>query len=159
MTESVRPRARGPAHWQHGLAAAACFIALAGSPVASCAEPVPGRGEIPPAVAGALREAQIPPNAVALVVTPIDGGPLALTLNESTPMNPASTMKLLTTYAALNLLGAAFKRQTRVLATNRPHTSRSDVDFLMRASGDPILVIDTIWLCGHRMCGSWLEWI
>jgi len=159
MTESVRPRARGPAYWQHGLAAAACFIALAGSPVAPCAESVPGRGEIPPAVAGALREAQIPPNAVALVVTPIDGGPLALTLNESTPMNPASTMKLLTTYAALNLLGPAFQWQTQVLATKRPHAGRLDGDLILRGSGDPSLVIERFWMLVHRLRGLGLRQI
>ena len=37
-------------------------------------------------------------------MVPLDGGPLRLARHADVPMNPASTMKLLTTYVALTTL-------------------------------------------------------
>ena len=42
--------------------------------------------------------------AAAVVVRPLDGGSPGFAANDRKPMNPASTMKLVTTYAALDLL-------------------------------------------------------
>src|SRR5882757_3648863 len=137
MNELVRPSGPATDPWRSLLAAATWLVALAASPAAAGAESSSGRGELPPAVAQALREAQIPTTAVALVVAPVDGGPMLLALNESTPMNPASTMKLLTTYAALNLLGPTFQWQTEALATQRPSSGVLNGDLILRGSGDP----------------------
>jgi len=139
------------------ITAAACLGALgAVSPVA-CAEPAQGHGDIPPAVAAALHEVRIPSSAVGVVVVPLDAGPLALAVNESTPMNPASTMKLLTTYAALNLLGPTFQWRTEVYATAHPRGGRLDGDLILRGSGDPSLVIERFWMLVHRLRGLGLR--
>src|SRR5262245_29159832 len=63
-----------------------------------------------------LTAARIAPDGAAAVVIPLDGGSLQLADNEKKPMNPASTMKLVTTYSALHLLGPAFVFRTEVLA-------------------------------------------
>jgi len=56
MTESVDPAVRGPRHWRGGLAAAVGFMAVACWPAAGRAQAPPVGGEIPAAVAEALRE-------------------------------------------------------------------------------------------------------
>src|SRR5690348_1343743 len=66
----------------------------------------------PPAVQQALRTAGIPPSSAAGVVQPLEGGTALLRVNEAAPMNPASVMKLVTTFAGLELLGPAFRWNT-----------------------------------------------
>ena len=61
-------------------------------------------------------------------------------------MNPASTMKIVTTYAALETLGPAFTWKT-TLASNAAITG--DVlggDLYLRGAGDPRLVVEHLWL-------------
>jgi len=63
-----------------------------------------------------LAAARIPADAAGAVVLPLDGGGLRFAANEQKAMNPASTMKLVTTYSALHLLGPAFTFRTEVYA-------------------------------------------
>ncbi|MBV8210495.1 MAG: D-alanyl-D-alanine carboxypeptidase/D-alanyl-D-alanine-endopeptidase [Burkholderiaceae bacterium] len=131
------------------LAALACSGALAQSPAAA--------PQLPPPVAAALREEQIAPTATAFVVAPLDGGAIELAMNESTPMNPASTMKLLTTYAALEMLGPTYQWHTDVYASSHPRGGRLDGDLILRGSGDPSLVIERFWMLVHRLRGLGLR--
>jgi D-alanyl-D-alanine carboxypeptidase/D-alanyl-D-alanine-endopeptidase (penicillin-binding protein 4) len=64
-------------------------------------------GGLPPNVLQALKAAQIPAASVAVVVQPVDATQPLVAHNATQAMNPASVMKLLTTYAALDLLGPA----------------------------------------------------
>ena len=63
--------------------------------------------ELPPAVAAALKSAGIPPASAAAWVREVDAVTPRLAVNARTALNPASTRKLVTTYAALDLLGPA----------------------------------------------------
>ena len=68
-----------------------------------------------------LVAARIPADAAAVVVMPLDGGALSFRANDRKPMNPASTMKLVTTYSALHLLGPAYTFRTEVLVDGPGH--------------------------------------
>jgi len=107
--------------------------------------------ELPPGVAGALESAQVASANSAIVVVPLDGGPLNLARNDAAAMNPASTMKLLTTYIALSTLGPDYRWRTQVLANHRPVNGRLDGDLIVRGSGDPSLVIERWWLLLTRL--------
>jgi D-alanyl-D-alanine carboxypeptidase/D-alanyl-D-alanine-endopeptidase (penicillin-binding protein 4) len=150
MTASIRARL---------VAVAISWIASVVPAVGVGAESEAARSQIPPAVSAALHEARIPSSAVGLVVATLDGGPIRLAVNESVPMNPASTMKLLTTYAALNLLGPAFQWRTEAYATSQPRGGRLDGDLVLRGSGDPSLVIERFWVLVHRLRGLGLRQI
>ena len=52
------------------------------------------------------------PNEVAFFVQDLNTGEVLAQHNADTPMNPASVMKLVTTYAALDTLGADFRWKT-----------------------------------------------
>ncbi|HEY4037334.1 MAG TPA: D-alanyl-D-alanine carboxypeptidase/D-alanyl-D-alanine-endopeptidase [Burkholderiaceae bacterium] len=141
-----------------GLIVAAAWLGgLASASRVAGAESAPVHEEIPPTVAAALHEDRIPSSAVGIVVAPLDSGPLALSVNESVSMSPASTMKLLTTYAALNLLGPTFQWHTEVYATSHPRGGRLDGDLILRGSGDPSLVIERFWMLVHRLRGLGLR--
>ena len=71
--------------------------------------------QLPEPVRAALQRAQVPLNATSVVVMPVAEGAPLVEHEARTPMNPASVMKLFTTYAALDRLGPAFTFHTRMI--------------------------------------------
>ena len=69
----------------------------------SCAE----AASLPPSVLTALNQAHIPLANIGIEVREANSRKSLIRINAAQPMNPASTMKLLTTYAGLELLGPA----------------------------------------------------
>jgi D-alanyl-D-alanine carboxypeptidase/D-alanyl-D-alanine-endopeptidase (penicillin-binding protein 4) len=108
----------------------------------------------PPGYAQALASAGIPRAAASFVVLPLDGGALEGSDNPDVPRNPASTMKLVTTWAALNRLGPAWSWRTEVLASTAPVDGVLRGDLAFRGSGDPALVIEDLWLLVRRIRGA-----
>ncbi len=134
----------------------AALIALAASPLRA-QEPLaaPPR-TLPEPFVAALRAANLPLASVGMVVQPLgpSGGPPgapSLSLNEAQPMNPASTMKLVTTYAALNLLGPTYTWKTEAYAAGPLRGHVLDGDLALRGGGDPKLVVEQLWLLTHRI--------
>jgi D-alanyl-D-alanine carboxypeptidase/D-alanyl-D-alanine-endopeptidase (penicillin-binding protein 4) len=116
--------------------------------------PVPastGATSLPDPVSAALRNAGVPVNATAFVVLPLDGHGLTLAVNAATPMNPASTMKLVTTYAALNLLGPAYTWQTEALVDGPMRGDTLAGPLVLHGSGDPMLVVEHLWVLVQRI--------
>ena len=69
-----------------------------------------------------------------------------LSVHVGQPMNPASTMKLVTTYAALELLGPAYTWKT-IAASSAPQVGATlEGDLVLRGAGDPKLVYESFWL-------------
>lgn len=101
---------------------------------------------LPPAVAVALRTAGVPPSAVGVWVREVGGAQPLLAVNARTPLNPASVMKLLTTAAALDLLGPAYTWKTEALIAGQISDGVLTGDLHLRGSGDPRLTIDALWL-------------
>ncbi|WP_170285823.1 D-alanyl-D-alanine carboxypeptidase/D-alanyl-D-alanine endopeptidase [Propionivibrio limicola] len=101
---------------------------------------------LPPSVSAALRQAAIAEANVAVVVRPVEGGEALVEHNAMLAMNPASAMKLVTTYAALELLGPAFTWKTAVLADAPPKAGRVQGNLYLRGSGDPRLAQEQFWL-------------
>ena len=98
--------------------------------------------DLPPTVLQALKAAQIPAASVAVVVQPVDAGAPLVAHNASRAMNPASVMKLVTTYAALDLLGPAYTWKTT--AWNETSTVDGNLggNLYIRGSGDPRFAIE-----------------
>ena len=105
-----------------------------------------GAGGLPQAVADALQQAGIPEEAVAIQVQPLQGGAPLLSVNASRPMNPASTMKLVTSYAALESLGPDYTWKTGFWARGELGGGKLRGDLIVRGGGDPYLTLERIWL-------------
>jgi len=105
------------------------------------AEPVQRLGGLPASVVGALARANVPASAASFYVIKV-GAPQAIaSWNAQAPMNPASTMKLVTTFAGLQLLGPGFRWQTSLYADNQPDSSGTiNGNVYLRGRGDPKLV-------------------
>jgi len=106
---------------------------------------------LPEPVLAQLRAAKIPAAALGAAVVPLSGGKLALRHNERQLFNPASTMKLVTTLAGLELLGPQFTWRTEVLASVAPRDGVLDGDLVFRGGGDPAFVIENLWLLTQRL--------
>ena len=94
--------------------------------------------ELPHAVLQGLKAAGIPASSVAVVVQPVGGTTPELSVRAGVPMNPASTMKIVTTFSALDLLGPAFRWKTEAFVDGE--------DLYLRGRGDPKLTYEDFWL-------------
>ncbi len=103
---------------------------------------------LPASVRQALQKAQIPASALYVYVAParIESGAL-LAHQAQVPANPASTAKLVTSFAALDLLGPAHTWTTR-LATDGQLLPNGVLqgNLYLQGQGDPKLVTERLWL-------------
>ncbi|MDE2439786.1 MAG: D-alanyl-D-alanine carboxypeptidase/D-alanyl-D-alanine-endopeptidase [Betaproteobacteria bacterium] len=114
-------------------------LALAGFAFSACAD------GLPPSVLKALKTAQIPTTNVAVVVQAVDATQPLIAQGSRQAMNPASVMKLLTTYAALDLLGPAYTWKTTVWTEVVPIDGLLNGNVYIRGSGDPRFAIEHLW--------------
>ncbi len=115
-----------------------------------------GARDLPAPVVEALARAGVPLSSVAIVVEPVErrrpGSPPPLVShNADVPMNPASVMKLVTSFAALDLLGPAFTFHTDFLAGAEINGGVLDGDLFIRGGGDPRLTAERLWLAAHQL--------
>jgi D-alanyl-D-alanine carboxypeptidase/D-alanyl-D-alanine-endopeptidase (penicillin-binding protein 4) len=101
---------------------------------------------LPPPVQAALRSARIPADGTAAYIHELGAATPVLAHNASRAMNPASTIKLVTTYAALDLLGPSFTWKTEVYANGPMQSDVLEGDLILRGTGDPKLTLENFWL-------------
>jgi len=107
--------------------------------------------DLPPSIVGALRRAQLPPEALVAYVAEV-GAPVGsmthprLAWRAQQPVNPASLMKLFTTGVALEVLGPAWSWTTPVLVNGTVADGVLQGDLVVQGRGDPTLVVERLWL-------------
>ncbi|MGP1679250.1 MAG: D-alanyl-D-alanine carboxypeptidase/D-alanyl-D-alanine endopeptidase [Burkholderiales bacterium] len=106
---------------------------------------------LPPAVELALKRAHVPTAAVSAYVQDVDETKPLLAHNAARPMNPASTMKLLTTYAALELLGPTYTWKTEAYAGGKLAGDTLAGDLILKGYGDPKLTLENFWLLLRKL--------
>ena len=112
-------------------------------------------GALPTEVDAALLRAKIPLDAVSLLVLDADAShsTARLTHRAQVPMNPASVMKLTTTFAALDLLGPTFAWSTPVYVDGAIQNGTLSGNVYIKGQGDPKLVLEKVWLLLRRLQG------
>ncbi len=115
---------------------------------------------LPPAVLQALRQAQVPPSAISVQVSPVPAPaaptePPRLAHRAAESMNPASVMKLITTYAGLSLLGPQYVWHNRVYVDGPIQGGVLQGNLILRGSGDPKLVVERLqdWMAQITAAG------
>jgi D-alanyl-D-alanine carboxypeptidase/D-alanyl-D-alanine-endopeptidase (penicillin-binding protein 4) len=101
---------------------------------------------LPAPVQRVLSAYGLSPDGLSLYVREIGAPEPLLELNADVPRNPASTQKLLTTFAALEILGPAYIWRTELYALGRRSGDRLDGDLLVKGYGDPNLTTERVWL-------------
>ncbi len=108
-------------------------------------------------MAQSLRAAGIPATAVGISIQEIGSRTPLLTANASTPLNPASTMKLVTTYAGLELLGPAYRWKTEAYLGGTLREGILEGDLILKGQGDPKLTLEAFWLLLRDLRGRGLK--
>ena len=101
--------------------------------------------ELPVAVADALKKAGIPQQNVSIYVQAVDSDRPLLVHNASKSMNPASVMKLITTYAGLDLLGPAYRWKTEVYRDGQVNDGVLEGNLIIKGYGDPSFKAQEFW--------------
>ena len=121
--------------WQKGLLACLAAVALP-----ACAQ-LPAAGDsLPPQVLAALQRAGVPTGAMsALVVSTDTSAQQRLRHRAGASMNPASVMKLVTTYAAIDLLGPDYTWNTGFYTDGVVEQGVLRGNLYVRGGGDPVV--------------------
>lgn len=114
----------------------AVLLLLAASAVAQA------QSTLPASVSQALAAAKVPAASVAVVVQEVGVHHEILRANAAAPMNPASVMKLVTTFAALEQLGPAYRWKTEAYASGALRDGVLEGDLVLKGGGDPKLDLE-----------------
>ncbi len=84
-------------------------------------------------------------NALSVAAIPLNGPGIAQYINADELMSPGSIMKLVTTYAALEILGPTHHWDTDFLTDGDMVGDTLDGNLYVRFGGDPKLTIERLW--------------
>ena len=105
-----------------------------------------GKSQLPQPVAQALAQAGIPETSIGIYVQDVNAEQPLIAVGDERALNPASTIKLLTTFAALDQLGPAYQWTTEIYTNG---TLQGDVltgDLILKGHGDPRMTLENFWL-------------
>jgi D-alanyl-D-alanine carboxypeptidase/D-alanyl-D-alanine-endopeptidase (penicillin-binding protein 4) len=100
---------------------------------------------LPPEIERVLTGHGIPAADVSIVVQAIDAPEPTLSHLPDEPRSPASVMKLVTTWSALEYLGPAYTWPTEVYFLGDFDGRKLDGDLALKGYGDPYLVVEEVW--------------
>jgi D-alanyl-D-alanine carboxypeptidase/D-alanyl-D-alanine-endopeptidase (penicillin-binding protein 4) len=101
--------------------------------------------DLPDAVARVVTALGVPMDDLSIVVQDVDRDEPILSHLPAVPRNPASVMKLVTTWSALDMLGPAYTWPTEVQFLGRFDGTTLDGDIGLKGYGDPFFVLEEVW--------------
>ncbi|MBV1775229.1 D-alanyl-D-alanine carboxypeptidase/D-alanyl-D-alanine-endopeptidase [Burkholderiaceae bacterium DAT-1] len=101
---------------------------------------------LPTSLATPLRAAGIRDAEVSVLIARQGDATPLISHRPGAAMNPASTMKVMTTAAALDLLGPAWHWQTTILTDGAIEQGSLKGNLIIRGQGDPHLTLEQVWL-------------
>lgn len=114
---------------------------LAAIVVLAAALATPAVAAVPRSIMRAFLDAGVPATSFALVVQET-GRPRLFAHNAEAPMNPASVMKLVTTFAALELLGRDYRWKTEAYLGGPLVDGVLKGDLILKGYGDPKITVE-----------------
>jgi D-alanyl-D-alanine carboxypeptidase/D-alanyl-D-alanine-endopeptidase (penicillin-binding protein 4) len=110
-----------------------------------CLPGIGGAAELPPEIQRVLTGHAIPAEDVSIIVQALDAPEPLLSHLPDVPRSPASVMKMITTWSALEYLGPAYTWPTEVYFLGDFDGHRLDGDLALKGYGDPYLVVEEVW--------------
>lgn len=115
-------------------------------PLAFTVSAAPVNTALTPNVEKALKASKLPDSALSLVMIPLNGPGTPTVFNADVSVNPASTMKLVTTYAALEMLGPNHQWKTEFYTDGTLSGGILRGNLYLKGGGDPKLNMEKLWL-------------
>ncbi|HEY4442943.1 MAG TPA: D-alanyl-D-alanine carboxypeptidase/D-alanyl-D-alanine-endopeptidase [Steroidobacteraceae bacterium] len=137
----------------NGLERAALALILS---MPACAWATAGVG-VPAAVTRVIAAQRLPPAAVSFVIIDPDSGRPVFSQNPDIPRSPASTIKVVTTFAALDLLSPAYTWHTRASIRGTLDDGVLDGDLILQGGGDPYMTLERWWTFAHALRAKGLK--
>ena len=133
----------------HSLPATCLLLIAAGAGMPAA------QAELPEPIRRALAGLGVPEESVSILVRRVGGSEPLLSHLPDEPRNPASVMKLVTTWSALELLGPAYTWRTEVYFDGPFDGNTLRGNLGIKGHGDPFLVVEEFWnlLRGLRRLG------
>jgi len=110
----------------------------------SSAQDFPANAPIPDRIQRIIDGHNLPESSFSFYVQAVGADAPRFVFNAGKPMNPASAVKTITTFAALESLGPAFTWQTELYALGPIENGVLRGDLLVKGGGDPFLVEDQL---------------
>jgi len=110
-----------------------------------CASPAWAMSGAPAPIAKVIAAQHLPPNSASFIILDMESGKPIAGENIDTPRSPASTIKTVTTFASLDLLGPSYLWHTRALIRGELSNGVLDGDLILQGGGDPYLSLERWW--------------
>ncbi len=112
-------------------------------------------GTLPQTLERTMQSLKLPQSDISVYVRNARTHAMLLDINGDVSRSPASTMKVMTTYAALDLLGPAYTWKTRAFTRGVVRNGTLDGDLILVGGGDPYMTLERWWsfLNGLRQSG------
>jgi D-alanyl-D-alanine carboxypeptidase/D-alanyl-D-alanine-endopeptidase (penicillin-binding protein 4) len=138
-----------------GRLAKLCAIGLLLIAITGISDAAPGVSTLPQAVEHTMQALKLLQNDVSIYVRNARTHAVLLDINGNVSRSPASTMKVMTTYAALDLLGPAYTWKTRAFTRGVLRNGTLEGDLILVGGGDPYMTLERWWsfLNGLRQAG------
>jgi len=116
----------------------------------------PSSNVLPSSVNAALQKIGLPAESVSVYVQALADEPAQLKSpllahQANIPLNPASTMKLVTSYAGLSLLGANYRWKTEIYTDGVLSNGVLNGNLYIKAYGDPNFMTSDFWRLLNRL--------
>ncbi|MCV6637784.1 D-alanyl-D-alanine carboxypeptidase/D-alanyl-D-alanine-endopeptidase [Candidatus Albibeggiatoa sp. nov. NOAA] len=105
----------------------------------------------------ALKAQCLDHSQTAVSIVSIPKGEQVYSYNPSTPLLPASTLKVVTTAASLNYLGPEFRFHTKIYHTGQRTGSTINGDLVIKGGGDPKLSAENLWRIAEQLKDSGVD--
>lgn len=122
------------------LAMACLLLPLATPALAAVSSALPAK------VQKAMTANKLGRDSLGVMLVPLDGTATITAINADQSMNPASTMKLVTTWAALELLGPTYQWTTEFYSDGVLRDGVLNGNLYLKGGGDPKLNMEKLWL-------------
>ena len=113
--------------------------------------PAAAEAELPPELAAAIKDADFSSDGIGLFIQGVDNEKPLIALHADLFLNPASVIKLVTTAAALDMLGQGYRWSTEVMYTGNIEGHTLNGDLYIRGNGDPYLTPERFWRLLNRI--------
>ena len=102
-------------------------------------------GVVPAPVAHVLAAERLALSTASFAVVDAESGRVIASQNADTLRSPASTIKVVTTFASLDLLGPAYTWHTQALVRGELRGGELRGDLILKGGGDPYMTLERWW--------------